>query len=738
VFGRIGGWPVRWRHGSTSQRPDVNDNDVSIDGKPLRRRHGLPWSSSLEAVALGADDADMLANLIDIGGHHFPFDIDAHAESGLGPDTAAAGNWSIVPATLAAGVHGNGYLNVFGSIVWDPSLPTTWTVMAWRNVTGTAEHITVTSSGRKFSNGVRNDALVTTELLVSNGAVALTAGNYDDLVILPYELTDEFVAAFVRWTLGRALAFAVHYGDGSGRDVGPTQLATSSPTSTAIRRTGGKWNGAGVFVGGDSMTYVASPAHSLNGRVGFSVEDWVWLDTDLGFASRFLADHGATSSGLTAGWEVIFSAAGDNTFGVLVRAVTTGGVMAVLTASGAKLGVTGKRFVHVIATFDAITGRATVYIDGIAASVAVETSASPGSAFANDSAQTLRIGGAAAGTFPMLGRSSGLRCYGLVLTAAEVLEHFRAGIAGNVPTSRRPFSPLPGLDFCGDLTDGKPMIVVGQTADQAIVQRSRMKATEKVWVNNARDVPVQLDEVIDRDVGRLPEPLWSFNLSDPYFDIASLRFRAAAGDLGDGVITTQRWNTGPMLRRMRSRDFVSAAADRVQLNAEHSACVQGLTAYSVVAWIFPFAASAGGIANAAFTASTHRWTMSMTSSLLVFNGRGAGTDTLRTQTSIGTIAQQRWSMVGGWMDIANNQMGVFANGCGLAPHLGGFYELGAQVFASIKAGGGGYAPNTAIGVGSALATPFNGPIAHVALYPRRLTAAEALRIYRAGLAGIFR
>lgn len=475
-FLRINGWRVLARDGTVSgDRVEWEPGVRARTGRPIRSRRAVLDDLDLEVPLLHESDADALAALLEGRGHHFPFDVDAHAESGLGPDTAAAGNWSIgyaTPGLSGAGVLGAGYLTVTTSIVWDALLPASdWTVMYWRGAgtRSSAEHVIVRSDGMKFADGVRDDLLATTELTVDEdlGAVALSAGSYDDLVILPWIAPRSFCQDCYRWMVAGGLLFHAPLLDGSARD---TLMNVAAPTlggTVSVLRAGGKTGGCIIAdAAAEVVTYAASAAVSMNGRAEFAVEALVY---PLAAGTAGVVANHVTGG---AGWDLDLQA---NTptgrIGVRARARTGSGTAYLQTApTDIVNSLVPLTWNHVVFSWDMTSGEVTMWINGDRVPRVAGSFADFAAAPANDAAASLRLGNDSTGAVPANARIGGVRFYGLEPTDEEVTERWAATLEGVTGAEPRPFSSLPRLVFDGAVVGYRPREVLGEVTEQQVMQ----------------------------------------------------------------------------------------------------------------------------------------------------------------------------------------------------------------------------------------------------------------------------
>ena len=187
-FATINGWALPVRDGTArGERQQHGNLSESWTNRPNRNRTGSPRSWRMTTAKVAPDVADTLEALLDGRGHRFSFDDNVTSSAGLVPQ-GGAGTFSFPGQLTSPPVFGRSHLYISaGSVIWNPGFyDGKWTVMYFRDVDTTAEHVVVRSDGAKWLDNVRNDAAVTTELTVSNGAVQLDVGHYDELVLLPY------------------------------------------------------------------------------------------------------------------------------------------------------------------------------------------------------------------------------------------------------------------------------------------------------------------------------------------------------------------------------------------------------------------------------------------------------------------------------------------------------------------------------------------------------------------------
>lgn len=171
-----------------------------LNGTPRKtdkvRKADFRYTSSLLSVA----EADALRGLVEGDGHALPFDADLYTSRVAPPGSFAAGT-----VVLGAARHGTGHLRVpvAGSVTYALELPSEWTVLLWRLEAGAWRHYCVTSTGRRWRDGVRDDTLDAGAFVaVANGQFQLgdLSGtgirDFDDAVALPFLVPDAWAPQF--------------------------------------------------------------------------------------------------------------------------------------------------------------------------------------------------------------------------------------------------------------------------------------------------------------------------------------------------------------------------------------------------------------------------------------------------------------------------------------------------------------------------------------------------------------
>ena len=159
------------------------------------RKRQVSVSTSPQSKRIAEDIANMVAGL----GWSWSFNESStewQYSDGKGTELTEAGTTA---TWLSSGGKFGGYIvaNSDVSLAWANGFDGRYTVAVWRNVSSTWTHYVVSYDGsttRKWVDGTRNDAASTTWLTVDSTSVTLSGGGtddeYDDLVILPYTISD--------------------------------------------------------------------------------------------------------------------------------------------------------------------------------------------------------------------------------------------------------------------------------------------------------------------------------------------------------------------------------------------------------------------------------------------------------------------------------------------------------------------------------------------------------------------
>lgn len=189
-----------------SPRREIGEMKEAGDGTMRITRQNRKRDLSFESVPLVRANAFAWEGLICGEGEVWSFDSSLYGSKGLGPN--AGYNASIV--TGGTPKFGGGHLRLpattgtitFDNAAWNASGGyVAFTAMVWRFESGAWHHYIIRSDLAKWVDGVRNDAASTTWFSVSSGDVTLanTSGadvDYDDLVVLPYNILDAWAPIF--------------------------------------------------------------------------------------------------------------------------------------------------------------------------------------------------------------------------------------------------------------------------------------------------------------------------------------------------------------------------------------------------------------------------------------------------------------------------------------------------------------------------------------------------------------
>ncbi len=165
------------------------EHDRPFDNEPRIHRNGVSEVITFRSCLLSQEDADSHEVLFENDGNHWSFEDDAWGDRGLGPESGSA--YSLT----AGGYQGaTNRLTVSSGIIFNPKLrPTSHTVGYARTADSgsTWEYITVRADGAKWVDGVRNDAAVTTELVISGGGFLLDSSyEYGELFCIGRNISE--------------------------------------------------------------------------------------------------------------------------------------------------------------------------------------------------------------------------------------------------------------------------------------------------------------------------------------------------------------------------------------------------------------------------------------------------------------------------------------------------------------------------------------------------------------------
>jgi len=162
----------------------------SFLNRPKRHRKGVTEEISFSSCLMAQEDADSLIGIVERVGHHISFESDAWSDRGLGPESGST-------YTLTSGGYTGTKRAVLTSptLVYNPEFREAKNTVCYARTAdsgSTWEHVTVRADGAKWTDGVRDDAASTSELVVSNGAVNFSSAfDYDEIELFPFNISDQ-------------------------------------------------------------------------------------------------------------------------------------------------------------------------------------------------------------------------------------------------------------------------------------------------------------------------------------------------------------------------------------------------------------------------------------------------------------------------------------------------------------------------------------------------------------------
>ncbi len=167
---------------------EIGERSMAFDGSARVSRQSVKRDLSFETIPLVSADAHAWDCFLRGLGESWSFDASFYGSKGLGPNAGYVATHN----TTGGKFSGRLILTATtGSITYATQLGTDYTVMLWRFESAAWHHYEIHSDGKRWYDGVRNDALVITGIAVTGGSVVLTnatgsAIDYDGLVALPY------------------------------------------------------------------------------------------------------------------------------------------------------------------------------------------------------------------------------------------------------------------------------------------------------------------------------------------------------------------------------------------------------------------------------------------------------------------------------------------------------------------------------------------------------------------------
>ncbi len=719
TFALLNGWKLPAAIAQEAQHFIIHHGEMepTWQNRPQRTRRALPSKWDVRMIPMDRADADTLECLLMGQGHHIPCDVDAFSDAGMGPELGGA--YSIQPRTFTAGMYGIGYLNVTGSIVWDAAIRFDgWTVSYWRTVTGTPQHVTLRADGAKFIDGIRADTTNTSECVVMQGGVALGAGNYDDVIILPVTVSDAFASAMYRFAVGKGLRaylpFDADLLDFFGRLSAPTV------SGTITQRVVGRVAKAIQVVSGGRLLYGANVNLDCNGQAECSVEVWFQPTTQVAVGSpQTVVEHGTVA---TRGYRIRLM----NT-----TASTTNAQIELVIAIGSAVFTTPTRDVvinawnHVVLTWDQATNTGRCYVNGT--QVYTFQTGTAGTAAGNDSADSLFVGNNGALITPFAGLIDEVRFYRSKLTAEDVADHYNAGLRNIPPPVPQAFSKLPYLELDGALLGWRQTQVLADPGDANQIQHGGSAG----WLNSSRTPQISFEERQAFEADIIPVPMAQYVLDERYISPGALTFIPAQGAHGNVGFGAANFTNGPFLRG-RALQFTSPASNSITLPQALVTALGGSRGMTVVAWARRAATGAQHtLCGLSLSSGNAKFELLVSSgNVVVCRGRSGG-DTIQTFTStIGWTDTTKFHMVAGILDYPADRIRAAFDDTG--------FQEGVVAFVNDEALPLAFSSGHNIGLDIGGANRWNNEIAVVSIYNQVLTQSELRAIYRQGLRGVFR
>lgn len=185
---------------------DVGDVATAVDGSTRVTRSARKYDTVFKSVPLSVSDAAAWRSLITGEGETWTFDSSLYGSKGLGPSSSTNASQSSGSAKFGAGKLSVGATT--GTITWNAATAnpfgrvSDWTISLWRSTDGGATylHNLIRSDGSTWLNGVASGIVYSPWLTISGGGnvtIFNTTGTailYDDLVILPFKVLDDWPA----------------------------------------------------------------------------------------------------------------------------------------------------------------------------------------------------------------------------------------------------------------------------------------------------------------------------------------------------------------------------------------------------------------------------------------------------------------------------------------------------------------------------------------------------------------
>jgi len=211
--------------GVSLERQGHGEQAISYGGKQQPPRWGVTRVFDLSSPLTTRADAQALSGLISGDGHFIPFDTTLYSTKGLGPNIGYT-----ITMSAAGGAVGGGYVQVTSAqtLTYTFSAPIDRTFMVCKFVGAAWVHYALTydaSTGTtvQYKNGVPHTPIAGDSVAnwfsynatygywqLEGKTIAGVAGNarYDQMVMAPYVMTAEMIAAFDTEILTTGLPFS--------------------------------------------------------------------------------------------------------------------------------------------------------------------------------------------------------------------------------------------------------------------------------------------------------------------------------------------------------------------------------------------------------------------------------------------------------------------------------------------------------------------------------------------------
>jgi len=754
TFFNINGWNVPIVNGGMSEASTPYGNSgKSFTNKQLIRRRMVPRSWTGSMLFQSPSVADTVEGLLMGRGHHFSFDKGFWSDSGVAPATLSDLN---VFQGGGEQRFGTGYARFDGtalvSVSFNVDFPTNkWTVIVWGDDAGGGDwhQYAEKANGDTYIDGELQDPALTSFVSVSDGVLTINQANFptgaavlgkklDDLVLLPFNVDDSFIADLYAWQNGNDIAMQCPFnypGDFVDR-VGGREPSAAIPASVAsgdgIRKSG---EGSLLFTAAaDELVYTATGPLQLDNAESQTICFWVRpTSTSVGVGTFWVAYQG---TGAASSWLMRFEAG-------IMKALRRLGTDITLVDNQA---ATADEWVHysmVYTTDGASTSSLSLYRNGGLVSSGTTAYA------AGTSGIQVKIGNAGNS---VTGSIDDFRYYKSALTATQIADIYNQGSYGYdyIPPQDRAFSKLPRLLVSGDCIGSQhPKEVIGSVSSEAYVQHGGP------FSPNDRSIEISLEEVSPLREEGIPSPDGNFILS-PEFIIDNNAAQIQRESCSGGY-QYQDMASAPTLDYDSDDSFgfcldFDGVGDGIELPVDTSggsnisSDLGGRHAVTVGAWINPAA-----IGSSMSVLSIPNTTMGGFSKVffdvtggghLRFGGRDvSGATLLDLTTAASTLSASNWYFILGVMDLRAEFITIYGNlGATPTPYI---MQLGTKTTSTIpplpspsqnyfSSENGGGARFSRIGINGAGNQPFEGKIKSVMIWKRALDKDEIVTTFRKG------